>query len=117
MTHGQIELDDQMVGVDFLKSQPYVDPDRIGTGAGAGGYMTLEALFNRGDVFKAGAVAPVAIGGCTIPSTGALHEAAEGREDGYKASAPLNDVAGYKGRLCTVTPTTTCTCKLGVARA
>jgi dipeptidyl-peptidase-4 len=58
---GTIELEDQLVGVDYLRAQPYVDPDRIGVwGWSYGGTMTLNAMFRAPDVFKAGvAVAPV----------------------------------------------------------
>lgn len=58
---GKIELEDQLAGVKFLKSLSYVDGSRIGIwGWSYGGTMTLEAMFNAADVFKAGAaVAPV----------------------------------------------------------
>jgi dipeptidyl-peptidase-4 len=58
---GDLELQDQLIGVDYLKSLPYVDSDRIGIyGWSYGGYMTLMALFNAPDVFRAGvSVAPV----------------------------------------------------------
>ena len=58
---GRIELEDQLTGVKYLKSLAYVDPSRIGIwGWSYGGTMTLEAMFNAPDVFKAGvAVAPV----------------------------------------------------------
>jgi len=58
---GQIELEDQLAGVRYLKSLPYVDGSRIGIwGWSYGGTMTLTALFDAPDVFKAGiAVAPV----------------------------------------------------------
>ncbi|MBB3167674.1 S9 family peptidase [Simiduia aestuariiviva] len=58
---GDIELRDQLVGVEFLKSLPYVDAQRIGIfGWSYGGYMTAMALFKAPDVFKAGvSVAPV----------------------------------------------------------
>ena len=39
---GKLEVDDQMAGVAYLKSLPYVDPARIGvTGWSYGGYMSL----------------------------------------------------------------------------
>lgn len=58
---GSVELDDQVEGVKFLHTLPYVDKDRIGVyGHSYGGYMTLMAMFKAGDYFKAGvAGAPV----------------------------------------------------------
>jgi dipeptidyl-peptidase-4 len=58
---GKVELEDQLAGVRYLKSLPYVDGSRIGIwGWSYGGYMTLEALFKAPDIFKAGvSVAPV----------------------------------------------------------
>jgi len=57
---GNIELQDQLAGVDFLKNLPFVDPDNIGIfGHSYGGYMTLMAMFKEGDTFKAGvSIAP-----------------------------------------------------------
>jgi dipeptidyl-peptidase-4 len=58
---GTVELEDQLVGVDYLKSQPFVDPDRIGVWGGSyGGTMTLLSMFKAPGVFKAGvSIAPV----------------------------------------------------------
>jgi dipeptidyl-peptidase-4 len=58
---GRVEIEDQLRGVEFLKSQSYVDGDRIGImGWSYGGYMTLMALTTAPKVFKAGvAGAPV----------------------------------------------------------
>jgi dipeptidyl-peptidase-4 len=58
---GKVELEDQLRGVEFLKTLPFVDGDRIGImGWSYGGYMTLTALANAPKVFKAGvAGAPV----------------------------------------------------------
>ena len=58
---GKVELDDQLAGITYLKSLPFVDGARIGIwGWSYGGYMTLTALFHAPDIFKAGvAVAPV----------------------------------------------------------
>jgi dipeptidyl-peptidase-4 len=99
---GKIELEDQMVGVNWLKSQPYVDGDRIGIwGWSYGGYMTLEALFNQGDVFKAGvSVAPVTDWRLYDSIyTERYMKQPKDNEEGYKASAPLTNVDGYKGHL------------------
>ncbi|MGN6377208.1 MAG: DPP IV N-terminal domain-containing protein [Sphingomonas sp.] len=58
---GTVEVADQLKGVDFLKSQPFVDPDKITTfGWSYGGYMTLKLLEKAPGTFAAGvAVAPV----------------------------------------------------------
>ncbi len=58
---GQLELSDQLAGVRWLKSQDFVDPERIGIwGWSYGGYMTCYALTHAPGVFAAGAaVAPV----------------------------------------------------------
>ena len=52
---GQIEMQDQMKGVEFLKKQPYVDADRMGVhGWSFGGFMTISLMTNYPDVFKVG---------------------------------------------------------------
>jgi dipeptidyl-peptidase-4 len=58
---GRVELEDQLAGIDYLKSLPFVDPDRIGiTGWSYGGYLTLYAITHAPDVFRAAvAGAPV----------------------------------------------------------
>ena len=52
---GQIEVIDQVAGVDFLKSLDYVDADRIGVfGWSYGGYMALMCMLKAPEVFAAG---------------------------------------------------------------
>ncbi len=52
---GQIEMEDQMKGVDFLRTLPYVDMSRLGVhGWSYGGYMTISLMTNYPDVFKVG---------------------------------------------------------------
>ena len=52
---GNIEVADQMVGVKYLKSLDFVNPDRIGIwGWSYGGYMTLMSLFKQPGAFAAG---------------------------------------------------------------
>jgi dipeptidyl-peptidase-4 len=52
---GEVEVRDQMVGVDYLNALDFVDPTRIGVwGWSYGGYMTLMSLFKKPDVFAAG---------------------------------------------------------------
>ncbi|TNE62107.1 MAG: S9 family peptidase [Alphaproteobacteria bacterium] len=58
---GTVEVEDQVSGVNYLKTLSFVDGDKVGMwGWSYGGYMTLMNLFKAPDVFKAGvAVAPV----------------------------------------------------------
>ena len=52
---GQVEMQDQMKGVEFLKKRPYVDADRLGIhGWSFGGFMTISLMTNYPDVFKVG---------------------------------------------------------------
>ena len=52
---GQIEMQDQMKGVDYLRTLPYVDMNRLGVhGWSYGGYMTISLMTNYPDVFKVG---------------------------------------------------------------
>ena len=52
---GQIEMQDQMQGVEYLKSLPYVDMNRLGVhGWSFGGFMTISLMLNYPDVFKVG---------------------------------------------------------------
>ena len=52
---GQLEVEDQMQGVAYLKSLPYVDADRIGVhGWSYGGFMTISMMTQHPEVFKVG---------------------------------------------------------------
>ena len=52
---GQIEMQDQMKGVEYLRTLPYVDMDRLGVhGWSFGGFMTISLMTNYPDVFKVG---------------------------------------------------------------
>src|SRR4030095_8536938 len=58
---GDVEVVDQLRGVEFLASQPWVDAQRIGImGHSYGGYLTLKCLTHSPGTFRAGvAGAPV----------------------------------------------------------
>ena len=52
---GPAALDDQLAGVEYLRSLPYVDPHRIATdGKSFGGFLTLYALTHAPDIFRCG---------------------------------------------------------------
>lgn len=56
--HGRLgvnEMDDQLKGVDYLKSLPYVDSNRLAVhGWSFGGFMTTSLMLRKPDVFKVG---------------------------------------------------------------
>jgi dipeptidyl-peptidase-4 len=50
-----VELADQITGVEYLRTLDYVEPNKIGIyGHSYGGYMTIMAMFRAGDYFAAG---------------------------------------------------------------
>lgn len=52
---GTVEIEDQLSGVEYLKSLPYVDGDRLAVhGWSFGGFMTTSLMLREPDVFKVG---------------------------------------------------------------
>jgi dipeptidyl-peptidase-4 len=50
---GQMEMHDQMTGIEYLKTKPYVDADRIGSdGWSYGGFMSTSLKINYPETFK-----------------------------------------------------------------
>jgi dipeptidyl-peptidase 4 len=99
---GEQELADQRDGVAYLKSQPYVDANRIGIwGWSYGGHMTLQAMFRAVDDFKAGfAGGPVTDWHFydsiyTERYMGLLPQ----NEKQYEESSPVKFASGLKGKL------------------
>jgi dipeptidyl-peptidase-4 len=101
---GKVELDDQLQGVEFLKQQPYVDPERIGImGWSYGGYMALIALTNS-SAFKAG-VAGAPVTDWRLYDTHYTERyigTPMSNPDGYEGSAVLPRAQQLKGRLLLV---------------
>lgn len=99
---GQHELEDQLIGVKYLKSLPYVDSARIGLrGWSYGGYMTLYSLTHAPDVFKCGSAgAPVTDWKFydSIYTERYMRTPGENPE-GYVSSSPLAAAAHLKARL------------------
>jgi dipeptidyl-peptidase-4 len=99
---GAQELSDQRDGVEYLKNLPFVDASRIGIwGWSYGGHMTLHAMFEAGNIFKAGfAGGPVTDWFFydtiyTERYLGLLPQNAEG----YRSSSPIEKAGGLKGKL------------------
>jgi dipeptidyl-peptidase-4 len=99
---GAQELSDQRDGVAYLKTLPYVDSSRVGIrGWSYGGHMTLHAMFEAGDDFKAGfAGGPVTDWRYydTIYTERYLG-LPQKNEKGYQDSSPVKYAAQLKGKL------------------
>jgi dipeptidyl-peptidase-4 len=99
---GKVELEDQLAGVKYLKSLPYVDGSRFGIwGWSYGGYMTLEAMCNASDVFRVGvSIAPVSDWRLydTIYTERYMGRPQDHPEN-YKNSSPVNEISRLKGKL------------------
>ncbi|MBU0488095.1 MAG: S9 family peptidase [Bacteroidetes bacterium] len=99
---GSIEVDDQMAGVEWLKSKPWVDKEKLGIqGWSYGGFITLSMILKHPGIFKA-AVA----GGPVIDWK--FYEVMYGERymdtpdenpDGYKNASLLNYVDSLDAKL------------------
>ncbi|PQA95412.1 S9 family peptidase [Chryseobacterium piscicola] len=99
---GTTEMNDQLQGVKYLKSLPYVDSDRLGIhGWSFGGFMTTSFMLRQPDVFKVGVA-----GGPVIDWS--MYEIMYGERymdspqenpQGYAASNLLDKVQNLKGKL------------------
>ena len=102
---GRQELEDQLAGVAYLRSLPYVDGDRLGIwGWSYGGYMTLFALANAPGIFRAGfSGAPVTDWRLydTI-YTERYMEMPEDNPDGYRDASPVNQAGDLQETLLLV---------------
>ncbi len=102
---GVTELADQVAGVKHLISLGYADPQRIGIrGWSYGGFMTVNALLNAPDVFRAGfAGAPVTnwLNYDTIYTERYMGLPAE-NPDGYAATSLVAQAAKLRGKLLLV---------------
>jgi dipeptidyl-peptidase-4 len=99
---GTIEIEDQMVGVDYLKSLPFVDASRMAVdGWSYGGFMTISLMLKRPGVFKvATAGGPVIDWKWYEVMYGERYmDTPQENPEGYKNASLLNYVQNLKGRL------------------
>lgn len=99
---GVVETADQMKGIDYLKSLPYVDINRIGVhGWSYGGFMTLNLMLKHPETFKVG------VGGGPVVDW-SLYEIMYGERymdtpeenpTGYQNSNMLNYASKLEGKL------------------
>jgi len=99
---GTVEVDDQMVGVNWLKSQSWVDQTRMGVhGWSYGGFMTISMMLKQPGVFKAAvAGGPVIDWKYYEVMYGERYmDTPESNPDGYKNAALTNYADKLDGRL------------------
>lgn len=99
---GQTEREDQLQGIAYLKTLPWVDADRIGVdGWSYGGFMSINLKLNHPEVFK------VAVAGGPVIDW-QLYEVMYGERymdtpeenpEGYAAANLLNQVEKLEGKL------------------
>ncbi|PKL82996.1 MAG: S9 family peptidase [Ignavibacteriae bacterium HGW-Ignavibacteriae-3] len=102
---GTVEIKDQLAGVNYLKSLPYVDADRFGVyGWSYGGFMTTSLMVRTNNTFKIGAC-----GGAVLDwkfyevMYGERYmDTPEANPEGYKESSLLNYAENLKGKLLLV---------------
>jgi dipeptidyl-peptidase-4 len=99
---GRVESEDQMAGVRYLMSLPYIDTARIGvTGWSYGGFMTIALMLRYPDVFK--------VGVCGGPVTDWKYyeimygerymDTPQSNPEGYVSSSLINKAANLQGKL------------------
>ena len=99
---GQEEMKDQMQGVAFLKSLPYVDSDRLGVhGWSYGGFMTTSLMTTYPDAFKVGvAGGPVIDWKWYEVMYGERYmDTPQQNPEGYEQTSCINKAKNLKGKL------------------
>ncbi len=99
---GQEEMKDQMQGVAYLKSLPYVDATRLGVhGWSYGGFMTISLMTNYPDVFKVGvAGGPVIDWKWYEVMYGERYmDTPQTNPEGYEQTSLINKAKNLKGKL------------------
>jgi len=98
---GTVEVDDQMLGVDYLKSLSYVDANRIGVdGWSYGGFLSLSMKLKHPGVFKVGiAGGPITDWKWYEVMYGERYmDTPEQNPEGYKNACLLNYVDKLEGK-------------------
>jgi len=99
---GEKEMADQMVGVNYIKSLPYVDSERIGVdGWSYGGFMTINLMLSNPGVFKVGiAGGPVIDWKYYEVMYGERYmDTPDENPEGYEKTSLINKVDSLEGKL------------------
>jgi dipeptidyl-peptidase-4 len=99
---GEMEMHDQMKGIEYLRSLSYVDTSRIGIhGWSFGGFMTTTMMSRQPGVFKVGVAGGPVIDWTMyeVMYTERYMDTPQENPEGYKANNLLNYISALKGRL------------------
>ena len=102
---GEIEMADQMEGVKFLKSLPYVDQNRMGVeGWSFGGFMTITMKLAHPEIFKVGCAGGPVIDWkwYEIMYGERYMDTPQENPEGYEANSLLNKAKNLEGRLLVI---------------
>ncbi|NLT50100.1 MAG: S9 family peptidase [Ignavibacteria bacterium] len=102
---GDVEIEDQMRGVEFLKSLPYIDSSRLGVfGWSYGGFMTVSLMLKTNNCFKVGVAGGAVIDWSLyeVMYTERYMDTPQNNFSGYEKSNLLNYVDNLKGKLLLV---------------
>ena len=103
--HGNVattEMNDQMKGVNFLKTLPFVDAERMGIhGWSYGGFMTTSFMLRKPDVFKVGVAGGPVLDWTQyeIMYTERYMESPQDNPEGFKNTNLINRTKDLKGKL------------------
>jgi dipeptidyl-peptidase-4 len=102
---GTKEIEDQLLGIEYLKTKAFIDSSRIGVyGWSYGGFMTTSLMLKTNNTFKVG------VGGGTVTDWKYYEvmygerymDTPESNPEGYKESSLLNYVDKLNGKLLLV---------------
>lgn len=99
---GTVEMKDQLLGIDYLKSLKYVDASRMGLfGWSYGGFMTTSIMTRYPDIFKAAVAGGPVIDWSyyEVMYTERYMDTPQENPEGYKESRTINYVDNLKGKL------------------
>jgi dipeptidyl-peptidase-4 len=102
---GKYEVEDQVAGINYLKTLDFVDPDRIGVnGWSYGGFMTISLMLKHPEIFK--------VGVCGGPVTDWKYyevmygerymDTPQDNPEGYEESSLINKTANLDGKLLVI---------------
>jgi len=96
---GTVEVEDQLRGIDFLRTLPFVDAHRIGVyGWSNGGYMTAMLLAKAPDAYRCGVAGAPVVDWSLYDTHYTEHymDRPQDNPDGYREASVLTHVGGIR---------------------